>query len=111
MKEHEQFEKLQHQKFMSYVEFSEKHNVFVFKQPNTNLDKSVVLAELNFGWKMWQASMNRTDIVLVPKNHLEKSIGFMTTAQCHPSNSNEYEVSIDETIDVFSKILEQSNES
>ena len=58
-----------------------------------------------------KTSMNRTDIVLVPKNHLEKSIGFMTTAQCHPSNSNEYEVSIDETIDVFSKILEQSNES
>ena len=62
-------------------------------------------------WVTWQASVNRADMVLVPKNHLEKYIGFMTTAQCHPSNSNEYEVSIDETIDVFSKILEQSNES
>lgn len=58
----------------------------------------------------WVASTNRAGMVLVPKNHLEKSIGFMETAQCHLLNSREYEYSIDETIDVFSKILEQSNE-
>ena len=100
MKEHEQFEKLQHQKFMSYVEFSEKHNVFVFKQPNTNLDKSVVLAELNFGWKMWQASANRAGMVLVPREATEEMI-----------NSADPFGFVDDNYKAMIEAWEQSNES
>lgn len=60
------FLELQGSSLVELIEYSKEYNIFRFKITNTNLAKGVKLNKLNYGWKMWQDSVNREGFVLVP---------------------------------------------
>lgn len=85
MNEHEVFEKQIHPKILSWVYFCEVGNVYKFKIVTRDTDKYRALSEINFGRKMWLASKNREGYKLVPVALIERCIGHIATAECHPN--------------------------
>lgn len=55
-KEREAFEALQNQKIFEWFEFDSSVNAYVLKDISATLEKLTALAELNYGWDMWQAA-------------------------------------------------------
>lgn len=76
-KEREAFEALQNQKIFKWFEFDSSVNEYVLKDISATLEKLTALAELNYGWDMWQASKAQAvpeGFVLVPKEPTPKMI-------------------------------------
>ncbi|MEX5287021.1 hypothetical protein [Acinetobacter towneri] len=71
-KEREAFEALQNQKIFKWFEFDSSVNAYVLKDISATLEKLTALAELNYGWDMWQAAKAIPDgFVLVPRKSIE----------------------------------------
>ncbi len=61
-KEADAFLKHQNKQFsnlIDFIEYSNKYDIFRFKMPNTILHRGEMLGILNYGWKMWTASISR----------------------------------------------------
>ena len=69
-KEREAFEALHNQKIFKWFEFDSSVNAYVLKDISATLEKLTALAELNYGWDMWQAAKASAvpdGYVVVPK--------------------------------------------
>lgn len=69
-KEREAFETLQNQKIFKWFEFDSNLNAYALKDISASFEKLTALAELNYGWDMWQAAKAKAipdGYVLMPK--------------------------------------------
>ena len=76
-KEREAFEALQNQKIFKWFEFDLSVDAYVLKGIPATLEKLTALAELNYGWDMWQAAKARSipeGFVVVPKEPTQKML-------------------------------------